>query len=51
MDGRDFILPEDIRELAHDVLRHRMVLDFSAQAEGLSADRIVDGLLDAVPAP
>ncbi len=49
--GRDFVLPEDVIALAPDVLRHRLVLDFAAQAEGLDAAAIVDGLLAAVPTP
>jgi MoxR-like ATPase len=48
---RDYVLPEDVIALAPDVLRHRLVLDFSAQAEGLDASGIVAGLLEAVPGP
>lgn len=51
LDGRDYVLPEDVIALAPDVLRHRMVLDFAAQAEGVSADAIVAALIDAVPVP
>jgi len=45
------VLPEDVIALAPDVLRHRLVLDFSAESEGLDASAIVAGLLEAVPAP
>ena len=49
--GRDYVLPDDLITLAPDVLRHRLVLDFGAEAEGLTAGTIVQGLLEAVPAP
>lgn len=51
LHNRDYVLPEDIIALAADVLRHRMVLDFAAQAEGIQADDIVQRLLAAVTAP
>ncbi len=51
LDNRDYVLPEDIIELAADVLRHRMVLDFSAQAEGITADKIIAALLDSIKKP
>ncbi len=51
LDNRDYVLPEDIIELAADVLRHRMVLDFSAQAEGITADKIIAALLDSINKP
>jgi MoxR-like ATPase len=49
--GRDYALPDDIRELAFDVLRHRLVLSYEALADDVSADSIIDQVLDAVPAP
>lgn len=51
LDERDYVLPEDIVALAADVLRHRLILDFAAQAEGLNADDIITALLDAVKTP
>jgi len=48
---RDYIIPEDVVELAVDVLRHRILLDFSAQAEGISGEQIVTELIRRVPAP
>ena len=51
LDGRDYVLPEDVVALAPDILRHRLVLDFAAEADGVGADDIVSGLLKAVPAP
>lgn len=51
LDGRDFVLPEDVVALAPDVLRHRLVLGFSAQAEGITVDDIISTLLNAIEAP
>ena len=51
LDQRDYVLPEDIMALAADVLRHRLVLDFSAQAEGISVDDIINALLNTIKAP
>jgi len=51
LSGRDYVLPEDVRELAPDVLRHRILLDFAAQAEGVSAEQVICGLLERLPSP
>lgn len=47
--GRDHLLPEDIHEVIHDVLRHRLILSFEAEVEGITADHIIDRLLKVVP--
>lgn len=44
-EGRDFVLPEDVRSVAHDVLRHRIGLSYEAEAERISSDQIVDEIL------
>jgi MoxR-like ATPase len=49
--GRRYVLPSDVTELARDVLRHRIVPSFSALAEEVSADMILDRIIPAVPAP
>ncbi|GAA5035159.1 MoxR family ATPase [Terrabacter aeriphilus] len=49
--GRDHALPDDVRELARDVLRHRIVLSYEALAEDLSPDDVLTPLLAAVPVP
>ena len=49
--GRDFLLPSDVSELAHDVMRHRMVLSYEALAEDLTADDLLSPIIDAVPVP
>ena len=49
--GRRYVLPQDVRELAKDVLRHRMVLSYEALAEGVDADQVLDRVLDAIAMP
>jgi MoxR-like ATPase len=49
--GRDYVLPEDVGELALDVLRHRIVLSYEALADDITADTIVTKVLDAVDEP
>jgi MoxR-like ATPase len=49
--GRDFVLPEDIHALVYDVLRHRIILSFEAQAGGLTSDEVIAKLLKVVPLP
>ena len=49
--GRRYVLPSDVRELAPDVLRHRIVPSFTALAEQVSSDMILERLIDAVPVP
>jgi MoxR-like ATPase len=51
MAGRYHVSFDDIRALAHPVLRHRILLNFHAESERMTTDRIVDDLLKAVPAP
>jgi MoxR-like ATPase len=49
--GRDYVLPQDVRELAKDALHHRIVLSYEALAAEIGADSIVDSVLDVVPMP
>ncbi len=49
--GRDFVMPEDIQALAPDVMRHRIVLTFDAEAEGVDTDAVIRQVLAAVPVP
>ena len=51
LKGRDFVIPEDIHDVVHDVLRHRIILSFEAQAEGLRSDDIISNILKMVPLP
>ena len=49
--GRDYVGPEDIQDVAPDVLRHRLVLSFEAEADGVTADDVIGKLLDGVGVP
>jgi MoxR-like ATPase len=49
--GRAFVTPQDIKDLAHDVLRHRIIPSYEAEAEDITTDTIVDRLLASVPVP
>ncbi len=51
LDGRDYVSPEDVQAIAPDALRHRLLLDYSAQAARVTAQDCVDELLRSVPAP
>jgi len=49
--GRDYALPQDVRDLALDVLRHRIVLSYEALADGVSADDLLIGIISSIPLP
>ena len=49
--GRAYVIPEDVRALAPDVLRHRVVLTFEAEAEDTTSDDVIQRVLGAVRAP
>ncbi len=49
--GRDFVLPEDIKAVALNVLRHRLVLSYEAAADNVTADEIITRILDFIPVP
>ena len=49
--GRDYVTPEDIQDLAFDVLRHRLLLSYTAEAEGITTDRVIREVLARVPVP
>jgi MoxR-like ATPase len=51
MRGRDYALPQDLSDIAPDVLRHRLVLSYDALADDIPADRIVERVIQAVPLP
>ncbi|MEM7564899.1 MAG: MoxR family ATPase [Pseudomonadota bacterium] len=51
LSGRDFVTPEDIQQIAPDVLRHRIILSFEAEAEGFSPDRCIQEILNRVAVP
>ena len=49
--GRDFVTPDDVKELLHDVLRHRILLTYEAEAGGFTTEEFINRILDRVPAP
>jgi MoxR-like ATPase len=51
LDRRDFVSPDDIHAMIHDVMRHRVLLSYEAEADGVTVDQLVDRLLDLVPVP
>lgn len=51
LNGRDFVAPEDIQKMVHDVLRHRIILSFEAEAEGITKDKFIDTLLSRIAVP
>jgi MoxR-like ATPase len=51
LDGRQFVTPEDVQAIAPDALRHRLLLDYAAQARGVTPQACVEELLGRVPAP
>ena len=51
MRGRAYATPQDVKEVVHDVLRHRILLTYEAEAEGVDSDKIIDKILSEVPVP
>jgi MoxR-like ATPase len=51
INGRDFVLPEDIKEIATPVLRHRIMLTPEKEMEGITADELIESILKAVDVP
>jgi len=51
INGRGYVIPEDIKEVAHDVLRHRLILTFEAEADEITTDKVIDTILDKIPSP
>jgi MoxR-like ATPase len=51
LEGRNFVLPQDVKDVAADVLRHRVLLSYEADAQGVTSDRIVEQVLGAVEVP
>ena len=51
LTGRDYVIPEDVKAYAHDVLRHRILMTFEALADGVTSDQIIDSIIETVPIP
>lgn len=51
LNGRDFVTPDDIQAVFHNVLRHRLILTYAAEAEGITTDQVLDEILQQVAVP
>ena len=51
LHGRGYVVPEDVKEIAKDVLRHRVLLTYEAEAENVTSDTVVDRILERVEVP
>lgn len=51
LHGRDYVVPEDVKSFAHEVLRHRILLTFEALADAVTSDQIIETILSTVPTP
>ncbi len=51
LEGRDYVTPHDIHVMIHEVLRHRILLTFEAEIEGINSDQVIDKILTLVPIP
>lgn len=51
MEKRKFVLPSDVKNIAHDALRHRIIVNYEGQAEGITSDKIIDEILKKIPVP
>ncbi|MBS7375412.1 MAG: ATPase, partial [Muribaculaceae bacterium] len=51
LKGRGYVIPEDVRAICHDVLRHRIGLSYEAEANNISADEVVSQILDKIAVP
>ena len=51
MSGRNFVLPQDIKDVAKPVLRHRVILNYEAQADNISADKVIESILNKIKTP
>lgn len=50
-NGRSFVLPEDVQQVAHGVLRHRLVLNYEAAADGVTSDSLISKIIELLPLP
>ena len=51
LEGRGYVTPQEVKDIAHDVLRHRIILSYEAEAEEIDADAVITRILAAVPVP
>ena len=51
IQGRSYVVPSDVKKVAHDILRHRILLTYEAEAEQITSDEIIEEILASVPVP
>jgi MoxR-like ATPase len=51
INGRGYVIPEDIKQIAHEVLRHRLILTFEAEADEINTDKVIDIILEKIASP
>ena len=51
LSGRSFTIPEDVKQVAHDLMRHRIVVTYEAESENLSSDDVISAILNHVEVP
>lgn len=51
IQGRSYVIPEDVKQMGHDILRHRIIVSFEAEAEGITSDQIIDKIFNMVIVP
>lgn len=51
INGRNYCIPEDVKTMRYEVLRHRIMLNFAAVADGVQVEKIIDAIIGAVKAP
>jgi MoxR-like ATPase len=51
LQGRGYVTPQDIKDIAPDVLRHRLIPSYEAEAEGVTTEEMIKSILDTVPVP
>jgi len=49
--GRGYVTPQDVKDIAQDVLRHRVILTYEAEAEQIASEDVIKKILDTVPVP
>ncbi len=51
LEGRGYVIPDDVKEIAHDVLRHRIIVSYEAEAEEIKPEKIITQILNTIPIP
>jgi len=51
LSGSNYVLPQNVKNIAHDVLRHRIILNYRGEAEKVTTDDIIEEILSKIPVP